>query len=138
MPSKLQRQNTDYGWPNRTQRQLLETHLADAFRLPEPSETFRYNTMANELAGGMSLVKKFSEHAVIERAERVETGDGFYWRTNPDMYRWLVDRKTPPETTPCGCSTGTRTLTAGETYTCTNPECDIRFDYETALEVHNE
>jgi hypothetical protein len=57
------------------------------------------------------------------------------WRLKPAVEDYLEDGLEHVTWTPCGCSTGVRTLEVGEIYTCCNDRCNVRFDRATAENV---
>jgi hypothetical protein len=79
-----------------------------------------------------------SDLAAFNRAGVIETvgGDGNRneWQTKQGVTEWVDDHIAGRTYTPCGCTTGIRTVEPG-TYTCRNDDCEETFGREAAEEV---
>ena len=117
--------------PTRTVINNLRVNKAAALRLPDPSEPRPQAALYECLS--TSEFYQFRSAGILEKRGR-DDEDRRLWGVPPRVDRWIRNN-VDTETTPCGCSTGFRCVEAGETYTCTDDECDCRFDRETALEV---
>lgn len=129
----------DYADPTARQANILRAHRRDALELPHPDEEIRFGELVDMLHGGASTAKQFSQHGIVEQKRRVtpnkSSSKGHIWGTNPDVFGWIVDNLTRPDETPCGNATGIRTVEAGKVYTCTDEDCNCRFDRHIAEEV---
>lgn len=122
--------------PTKTVVNLLRTHKAAAFKLPEPDDGIRLEELRDRI--GHALVYRFREWDIIQRGDPLGDDDeyeGHWWYTNRTAYAYLHENYDEPTLTPCGCSNGVRCVTAGEVYTCQNDNCDETFGRETAEEV---
>lgn len=124
----------------RDHRTILDNHAEGAVRrywqvaerLPEPGEKW----LAREADIDTGALKLFQRSGVIEKHEREDgPGDCHYWETSEGVREFVEQYIEGKTRTPCGRATGVRTITAGEEYTCTDPECDCRMDRKTAEEV---
>jgi len=125
---------------NRTQREAIRRHPTDADRLPQHPETWT----CHDVNVSRQALATFSRHGLINSVgmlSREEHPGGssriHRWQTTPDIAEFIDQYHHDNTLTPCGCSTGFRTLTSGETYTCRNTECTRTFDRETAEAVAN-
>ena len=84
---------------------------------------------------GDGPLEVFHQCGVITSIGTATRSKGNIWRTNLDALSLIEEHIATRTRTPCGCSTGIRTVESGEVYTCRNDDCDERFDKETALEV---
>jgi hypothetical protein len=131
--------NDDYNL-NNTQRRTVRRYLGHATDLPPHPETWA----CFDVALPQRVLSAFSRHGVINSMGKIPagehpggSGDVHRWQTAPDITAY-VDRYLAGVTmTPCGCSTGIRTIQSGETFTCRNTECNRTFDRPTALAVAN-
>lgn len=117
--------------------QVLRTSAAACLRLPAPDEEVTMETLRERF--GKDTIYKFTTNGILYKTRDVQYDaeyrcSGHLWGTSPTVYRW-IQNNIDTETTPCGCSTGIRTVEAGELYTCKADDCDETFDRETALEV---
>ena len=122
----------------REARKYLRSHRPVALALPEPETEVSFTALSEEI--GRPAACKLAAVNAIEKVRFVRDDsdydhEGHLWRTSPAAARW-IDRVISEDvvTTPCGCSTGINNLGDGE-FTCTNDDCDSRFDRETAEEV---
>ena len=116
------------------QKKAMRRFDNDALKLPPNPEEWK----AKEVGIGHGALSVFHQSGIVETVGRYNTENGdarHLWRTKPGMVEWVDDNIAVLPRTPCGCSTGFRTISAGETYSCTNDDCDIRFDRETAEEL---
>ena len=120
-------------------RSYLLSNQMVALSLPDPDEDVSFEALISEI--GRSAAFRLQALEIIEKVRFVGDDEAFdhkghLWRTSPAAGRW-IDCVISEDvvTTPCGCSTGVRNLGDGETYTCTEDDCDCRFGRETALEV---
>ena len=117
--------------PTRSVINTIRANKAAALRLPAPTEPQPRCVLYERTS--CSQFNLFREVGVV--AKRGHDADGRQlWGVPPQIHRWIA-KNVDIETTPCGCSTGVRCVESGETYTCTDDECDCRFGRETALEV---
>jgi hypothetical protein len=79
-----------------------------------------------------SALSAFHQAGAIEAVG--SDGNRNRWQTKQGVAEWVEDKIAGRTTTPCGCSTGIRTIEPG-TYTCRNDDCDETFGRETAEEV---
>jgi hypothetical protein len=125
---------------NSTQRRTVRRYLGHATSLPPHPQTWA----CYDVELPQRVISSFSRHGVIHSqgkipAEEHPGGSGAVhrWQTAPDITAY-VDRYIAGRTlTPCGCSTGIRTITSGETYTCRNTDCTRTFNRATARAVAN-
>lgn len=105
--------------------------MDDAAKLPEHGETW----LGKEVGLDGGAIRLFSQVGVIQK-RGCEEDEAFahYWETKQGVREWLDSRIENRDTTPCGHSTGIRTIEPG-TYTCTCEDCDCRMDRETAEAV---
>jgi hypothetical protein len=123
----------------RSQINLLKMNRGDAARLPDADEAVTHATLRERI--GHATLSKFNAAGVVTKARSLADdpeyeSDGHLWTVPAGVAAW-IEQNVDSTMTPCGCSTGIRTVTAGETYTCRNDECNETFDRETALEVVN-
>jgi hypothetical protein len=114
------------------QSPALNSYPEAALQLPPAGETWT----RDDIDVPRGALKRFSQAGVIEKAGR-DDHNRYRWRTVVGVVEWVEDHIAGRSYTPCGCSTGIRTLEAGETYSCTNDDCDETFGRETAMEVMN-
>ena len=117
--------------PTRTAINNLRVNKAAALRLPDPSEPRPQAALYEYLS--TSEFYQFREAGILEKRGRDDDGRRL-WGVPPRVDRWIAEN-VDTTTTPCENATGFRCVEAGETYTCTDDDCDCRFDRETALEV---
>jgi hypothetical protein len=114
---------------SRSQAATLQGRPDAALALPDSSETW----FRSDIEIGHGALSTFSRTEIIEAVgsdnSRTE------WQTAQGVAEWVEDHLAGRTYTPCGCSTGIRTVEAGETYTCRDDECACRFGRETAEEV---
>ena len=117
--------------PTRSVINTLKPNKAAALRLPAPSEPRPQAALYERLS--TSEFYQFRSAGILEKRGR-DDEDRRLWGVPPRVDRWIREN-VDTETTPCGNATGVRCVEAGETYTCTDDECDCRFGRETAAEV---
>jgi hypothetical protein len=115
---------------------LLRMHKLAAFSLPAPEERERLGAIRECI--GDSTVAQFQVDGILVQRERLGpeyVTDGHWWSMEERAYEYLHENYERPTTTPCGCSNGIQTITAGEEYTCRNDACSETFGPDTAREV---
>ena len=117
--------------PTRTIVTTIRANKAAALRLPAPSDPRPQAALFEHLS--TSEFYQFREAGILEKRGRDDEGRRL-WGVPPRVDRWIAEN-IDIETTPCANATGVRCVEAGETFTCTDGECDCRFDRETAAEV---
>ena len=121
-----------------TQKRQLRRYPGVARRLPAHPETFGHfqiDLPQNALAA-------FSRVGVIRSRGTVAPADhpggrkrATKWQAAPGVAAF-VERNIDPRTwTPCGHSTGVRTIRSGTVYTCTDDDCEVRFSRRVAEAV---
>jgi hypothetical protein len=129
--------STDYNL-NRVQREQIRAHADQAAQLPAHPETWAcYDVDLSQQA-----LSTFSRHGIIESVATIPrsehpsgTTTTNRWQTQPDVAAYVKEYQNSHTRTPCGCSTGFRTLTARQEFTCRNVECNRTFGREVALAV---
>jgi hypothetical protein len=129
--------STDYNL-NRVQREQIRAHADQAAQLPAHPETWAcYDVDLSQQA-----LSNFSRHGVIEAVGTIPATEHpsssrttNRWQTEPDVAAYVDEYRASHTRTPCGCSTGFRTLTPGERYTCRDGDCNRTFGREVALAV---
>jgi len=127
------------GNPTCKQINLLKCNRAEALRLPDPApgitmqglkQRFEFDTIS-KFDNADILVKRYDT-----RYDPRYEGRGALWGADANCHAW-IDANIDTTTTPCGRSTGVRTIEAGEVFSCTAADavCDCRFDRATAEEV---
>jgi hypothetical protein len=117
---------------------LLRMHKHAAFSLPAPEERERLGTIRDRI--GHSTVAQFQFDGILVQRERLGTEyvtDGHWWSMEERAHAYLHENYERPTATPCGCTNGIQTVTAGEEYTCQNENCTETFGPDTAREVIN-
>lgn len=113
------------------ERAALQRYPMEAQKLPAKGETW----MRAHIDLHHGALNAFHKAGVIRKVRRNNAdNDAWHWEATAGVAEW-VDTHIQDPTTPCGHATGVRTITAGEEYTCSDPECDCRMDRETAEEV---
>ena len=117
--------------PTRTAINNLRVNKAAALRLPDPTDSLPQAALYECLSA--SEFYQFRSAGILEKRGRDDEGRRL-WGVPPRVDRWIAEN-VDTTTTPCANATGFRCVEAGETYTCTENDCDCRFGRETALEV---
>ena len=117
--------------PTRTTINNLRVNKAAALRLPAPSDPRPRAALYEHLS--TSEFYQFRCAGILEKRGRDDEGRRL-WGVPPRVDRWIAEN-IDIETTPCESATGVRCVEAGETFTCTDDDCDCRFGRETAAEV---
>lgn len=85
-----------------------------------------------------TVTNRLHKNGAIERVGRTrQTNDrttATIWQTDAATHAWVHEHIERTHETPCGNS-GVRCIDPGETFSCTDDDCDCRFGRETALEV---
>ena len=117
--------------PTRSVINTIRANKAAALRLPAPTEPQPRRVLYERTS--CSQFNVFREAGILEKRGRDDEGRRL-WGVPPRVDRWIAEN-IDIETTPCANATGVRCVEAGELFTCTDDECDCRFDRETAAEV---
>ena len=129
--------------PNLTrgQRQQLRRFPEAARRLPAHPDTWAHY----ELQLGQSALLAFSRPGIIRSVGTTDPADHpggrkrtTEWQTAPGVAAFVADKIDARTRTPCGHSTGVRTVRSGAIYTCTDDDCDVRFSRRVAEAVVND
>jgi hypothetical protein len=118
---------------------MLRMNKYAAFQLPAPDNGVRISCLEDRI--GHQLVYRFRSAGIVvpvgDIGDEHPDSDGQYWAMSADSHAYLHENYDEPTGTPCGCSSGFRTVTAGEEYTCQNENCTETFGPDTAREVIN-
>lgn len=124
----------DRSGPDQSLTLWLRYNRIVAVALPAPDQEWT----VRDVPFDHSTINRLHRDAAIERVRRTrEPGDCStvsVWRTAPGVYEHIQQRIDRPHETPCGNS-GVHCIERGETYTCTDDDCDCRFGPETARAV---
>lgn len=101
-----------------------------ARKLPPSDETW----LRVDIEIGRGPQRAFSRAGLIKKIERKEHTTKHYWKTTQGVYDWIQRHIETQTYTPCGKSTGIRTIEPG-TYTCTHDDCECRMSRDEAEEV---
>ena len=119
------------GGLSQIQASALQRRMNDAAKLPPHGETW----IGNEVGVDAGAIRLFSQVGIIQkRGYADEEAYAHYWETKQGVHEWLEKRLENRDTTPCGHSTGIRTIEPG-TYTCTYEDCDCRMSRDEAKQV---
>jgi len=111
----------------------LQAHRRVALALPDPEEEWRAPDVPDRVS---KTLRALRQKGAIVRVRREEYDDcrskyGVY-RTVERVDRWITANI---PVLPGGCQHGgIRCVESGETYTCSEGDCDVRFNRETAQE----
>ena len=129
---------TDTGAITTEQYYALQSRRQAAIRLPPHGQRWR----AGDIEGlDPRSVISLHRSGVVNCVER-NYGCVNVWETAPGVYGWVTKhfarRPTCPGTEDTRClETGVRCISAGETYSCTDPDCEATFGPETAKRLMN-
>ena len=124
--------------PGKSIVRRLQWHPQTAYKLPSPDEAEPQAALRERMS--LSEFRLCTNIGALVKAEDLAEdpttdASGYTWTTPEHVHEWIAERIDEPTTTPCGNSTGVRCVESGETYTCTDDDCDCRFDRATAEEV---
>ena len=125
----------------RGQRKQLHRFPEAARQLPAHPATWAHY----ELQLGHSPLLAFSRVDIIRSVGRIDPADHpggrkrtTKWQTAPGVAAFAATELPDRTRTPCGHSTGVRTVRSGTVYTCTDDDCDVRFSRRVAEAVVND
>lgn len=106
-----------------------------ALALPEPDTEW---TVREVPEIDHTVTNRLNKNGAIERVGRTpqckDRTSVTIWTTDSGTYEWVQEHIERTNETPCGNS-GVRCIEAGETFSCTDADCDCRFGPDTAREV---
>jgi len=121
-----------------TQKRQLRRYPRVARRLPPHPETFGHY----QIDLPQDALMAFSRVGIIRERGTVAPADhpggrkrATKWQAAPGVAAFVAANIDPRTWTPCGHSTGVRTIRSGTVYTCTDDDCDVRFSRQVAEAV---
>jgi hypothetical protein len=122
----------------RTQKRQIQRYPREARRLPAHPQTFGHY----EVGLPQDALAAFSRVDVIRSKGTVAPADhpngrkrATKWQAAPGVAAFVAEKIDPQTWTPCGHSTGVRTVRSGTVYTCTDNDCEVRFSRRVAEAV---